>query len=336
MAGIVLGVTTSIRSLGPMAGAFAILYGLWKSPRKTISIAPYYFLITGITTYLTWPYLWKGPVANFLESLQIMSKFPNTGETLFNGNLYPADQLPVTYFPTLISLQLTEPMLILIVIGAVLAFWSFVKGKNREPILLFAAWFLVPALYISLSGSTLYDNARQLLFLLPPLFIFAGIGLDALLERIKVPLLQAALMLVIILPGIYACIQLHPYQYIYFNSLTGGVGGAFRKFDLDYSGTSFKEAQEYINANAELETQIVVIGPRQIARAYARPDLKDRLIGTQDLIDPNGGDYYYALFLTRTNADLNRCLNGETVYTIERDGGILAYIKKVTSEQKCW
>ncbi len=337
LAGIVLGVTTSIRSLGPMAGAFVILYGLWKFPRKTISIVPYYFFITGIITYLTWPYLWKGPVSNFMESLQIMSKFPNTGETLFNGNLYPADKLPVTYFPTLISLQLTEPMLILIAIGAVLAFWSFVKGKNREPVLLFVIWLLAPALYISLSGSTLYDNARQLLFLLPPLFIFAGIGLDSLLESIKVPLLKAALVLVIILPGVYACIQLHPYEYVYFNNLTGGVGGAFRKFDLDYSGISFKEAQEYINTNAEPGTQIVVIGgPRHVARTYARPDLKSRFTGTQDPVDLGDVGYYYVLFLTRTNADENRCLNGEVVYTVERDGGILSYIKKVTSKQKCW
>jgi 4-amino-4-deoxy-L-arabinose transferase-like glycosyltransferase len=337
VAGIILGVTTSIRSLGPMAGAFVILYGLWKSPRKTISILPYYLLIAVATTYLTWPYLWKGPVTHFIESLQVMSKFPNTGETLFMGKLYPADQLPLTYFPTLVSLQLTEPLLILIAIGAALSLWSFVKGKNREPILLFTLWFLIPALYIGLSGSTLYDNARQLLFLLPPLLIFAGIGLDALLERIKIPLLKVILVLVILLPGIYACVQLHPYEYVYFNSLMGGVRGAFRNFDLDYSGVSFMEAQEYINANAEPGTQVVVIGgPRHVARTYARIDLKNRLTGTKDPIDLGGVDYYYVLFLTRTNADKNRCLNGETVFTVERDGGILAYIKKVNSDQKCW
>ena len=336
VAGIFLGITTSIRSLGPMAGALVILYGLWKSPRKTISIAPYYFLLTVITTYLTWPYLWKAPIVHFIDSLQIMYHFPNTGETLFMGNLYPADQLPLIYFPTFIGLQLTEPMLILIAIGAVFSCWLFVTGKNMEPVFLFIAWFLAPTLYISLSRSTLYDNARQLLFLLPPLFIFAGIGLDMLLVRIKIPLLQAALVLVMILPGIYACIQLHPYQYIYFNNLTGGVAGAFRKFDLDYSGTSFKEAQEYINANAEPGTQVVVIGPRQIARAYARPDLRNRIIGTRDIIDLGGVEYYYILFFTRTNADENRCINAETVYTIERDGGILSYIKKVNSKQKCW
>lgn len=336
LAGVILGITTSVRSLGPMAGALVMLYGLWKHPRKIISVAPLYILVTMAVTYLTWPYLWGAPISHFMETLQTMSKFPNTGETLFNGNLYPADQLPLIYFPTFILLQLTEPMLVLIAIGAVLSTSLFVKGQNREPFLLFIAWFLLPALYIGSSGSTLYDNARQLMFLLPPLFIFAGTGLDAILKRIKTPLPQAALMLVMVLPGVYANIQLHPYQYVYFNSLTGGVGGAFRKFDLDYSGTSFKEAQEYLNANVEPGIQIVVVGPRHIARAYAREDLKDSFIGTQDTIDPDGADYYYVLFLTRTNADLNRCMEGEIVYTVERDGGILSYIKKVTSKQGCW
>lgn len=335
-AGTVLGVTISIRSLGPLAGAFVILYGLWKFPRKTMSIIPWYVLITGVTTYLTWPYLWKGLVANFMESLQHMSKFPNTGETLFMGNLYSADRLPLIYFPTFIVLQLTEPMLFLIAVGAVLSFRFFIKGENKEPILLFAIWFFAPTLYIGLSGSTLYDNARQLMFLLPPLFIFAGIGLDALLKRLGTHVLRTALVLALILPGVFASIQLHPYQYIYFNSLVGGVGGAFRKFDLDYSGTSFKQAQEYLNAIAEPGVQIVVIGPRQNARAYARPDLKDNFIGTQDFIDPEGPGYYYVLFLTRTNADQNRCMDGEIIYTVERDGGVLAYIRKVISKERCW
>ncbi len=336
LAGIVLGITTSVRSLGPMAGALVILYGLWKSPRKTLTLAPLYVLVAMAVAYLSWPYLWSAPVSHFMETLQTMSKFPNTGETLFNGNLYPADQLPLTYFPTFIALQLTEPMLALIVIGTVISTWLFVKAQDREPVLLFVAWFLLPALYIGSSGSTLYDNARQLIFLLPPLLIFAGVGLDVLLKYIKTPVLRAVLMLVMVLPGLYANIQLHPYQFVYFNSLTGGVGGAFRKFDLDYTGTSFMEAQEYLNANAEPGVQIVVVGPRHIARAYAREDLKNSFIGTQDSLNPDGLDYYYVLFLTRTNADLSRCMDGEIVYTVERDGGVLAYIKKITSKQECW
>ncbi len=332
-AGIALGLATSIRSLGPMAGALTILYGLMKYPRKMIPVLFWYSIAAIIVAYLTWPFLWKAPIAHFVDSLRIMSSFPDTGETLFMRNMYPADQLPARYIPTFIIFQLTEPALVLSALGGVLSLIMFIKEKKREPLLFFAAWFLMPISVIILSGSTLYDNARQILFLLPPLFVFAGIAIDSLLMRTKTLAWKMVLLFVITLPGIYACIQFHPYQYVYFNRLTGGTAGAFRNFDLDYWGTAFKESFEYINANAAPNSQVVVIGPRQIAKAYARPDLK--IVGPANL-DVRGMDYYYVLYSTRSNADEGRCKKAETVHTVERNGGILSVIKKATSEEGCW
>lgn len=340
-AGIALGLTTSMRSLGPMAGALVILYGLWKEPHKTLRVAPFYILATMAVTYLTWPYLWSAPVSRFFESLLTMSRYPMSFDVLFMGVQYPANDLPFFYFPAFITLELTEPALILIVIGAATSLRLFFRGGSKEPLLLFAIWFFVPTLVIAILGSTLYDNARQLHFLLPPLFIVAGIGLDTLLKRIKLPLWQAALALVLISPGIYANIQLHPYQYIYYNELIGGVDGAFRKLDLDYSGTSFKETQAYINANSGPETEtFVLVGPRHLARAYAHMPLKENLLGIADVLNPDGSDFYYVLVLTRGNADLRAefeaCMDGEIVYSVERGGGVLAYIRKIYSKEQCW
>jgi hypothetical protein len=41
-------------------------------------------------------------------------------------------------------------------------------------------------------------------------------------------------------------------------------------------------------------------------------------------------DYFYSLCLTRDNADLDQplCRQGELVYVVERDGGVLSYVKK--------
>ena len=141
----------------------------------------------------------------------------------------------------------------------------------------------------------------------------------------------------LVLPGVYACIWLHPYQYIYYNELIGGVGGAFRKFDLDYSGTSFKEALRFINRNSEPNTDtFVIVGPRHLASVYARASLKNNILGLYDNINSDSSEYYYVLFLTRGNADLNICANSKVVYSIERDGGTLSYIRKVYSKDPCW
>jgi hypothetical protein len=145
--------------------------------------------------------------------------------------------------------------------------------------------------------------------------------------------LKSALLILFAAPGLYASVQLHPYQYTYFNSFTGGTGGAFRKYDLDYWGTSFKESFEYLNENAPQNAQVIVIGSRQIADEYARPDLK--IIGPSDL-ELRGVDFYYVLYLTRSNADVGHCAQAETVYSVERNGGILSYVKKVKREEKCW
>ncbi len=331
-AAIILGLTISIRVIGPLAGLLVFIYAAIKFPRKIITTLPYYALITCVVSYLTWPYLWKAPIANLFNSIKVMSDFPFTAPVLFMGKIYPAVQLPRRFFPTLLGLQLTEPALILIIIGFLVSIWLFVKGKNREPILLFTGWFLIPALWIVLAHSNLYDNARQLLFLWPPLFMMAGMGIDQLMSIVKLPVLKVALLIVIAAPGIVACVQLHPYEYIYYNSLIGGVPGAYRNFELDYWGTSFEESIHYIDKVANPGERIVVIGIRQLARDYVRPDL---FLDVTNRLSIPQSQPYYILATARADLDLDFCRNIKTVFAVQRDGALLSYVREVDPGQTC-
>jgi Dolichyl-phosphate-mannose-protein mannosyltransferase len=332
-AGIILGLTTSIRVIGPLTGLLILIYAATKFPKKIFTVIPYYSVIAIITAYVTWPYLWKAPIVNLFDSIKVMSAFPNIVPVLFMGQVYSADQLPRRFFPTVLVLQLTEPALILIMIGFAVSLWLFIKGKNREPIFLFAGWFLVPALWIMLSHNNLYDNARQLLFLWPPLFMLAGLGIDQLMIIFKYPALTAALLILIALPGIYACVQLHPYEYIYYNSLIGGVPGVNRKFEADYWATSFQESLQYINEKAELGTRVVmVIGNRQVIKEYARPDLS---IGVTNNLNVPQSQPYYILSSTRANQDIPYCKNIKIVFAVQREGALLSYVKQVAPGQTC-
>jgi len=333
-AGIILGLTISIRVIGPFAGLLVVLYAIIKFPRKILTILPYYAVITCIVTYLTWPYLWKAPITNFFNSIKIMSAFPNIVPVLFMGKVYSSDQMPHRFFPTLLILQLTEPALILIIIGFVVSLWLFMRGKTREPILLFAGWFLIPALWVVLSHSNLYDNARQLLFLWPPLFMVAGMGIDQLMPVFKLPVLKAGLLIVLAMPGIVACIQLHPYEYIYYNSLIGGVPGAYRKFELDYWATSFQECFQYIDKTVEPGTRVVAVGAREVTKNLVRPDLS--LDVTNRLSVPQRRTYYI-LATTRANLDLDfaNCKNTKMVFAVQRDDALLSYVREVDPGQTC-
>jgi hypothetical protein len=329
VAGILLGLTVSLRVLGPLAGVFVLIYAIIKYKRQTISFSIIYFFIAGITAYLTWPYLWKSPIANYMKSLKMMSQFPFDAKILFWGNLYPPDQLPRSYFPTLFALQLTEPLLALLIVGLVV----MASSRKMEPILLFSGWFLFPAFMIILSNSVLYDNARQLYFLLPPIFFAAGFALDWIFKYIPQTKFKIALLVLAILPGIFSAVRLHPYEYAYYNSFIGGTDGAFHQLETDYWGTSFKEAMEYINSVAPSRARILILsGPDEVAKRYARSDLQ---VITEEN-DPTPQEKYdYVLTLTRKNQNESRCKKSDVVQVIGRGDAVFTFIKKLGDKGFC-
>mgnify|MGYP003575385538 FL=1 len=116
---IVLGITTSIRVLGPFAGLLVFAYflaDLLKNKRLRVSASPWlhfftYVIIAILAMFATWPFLWQEPVANFLEVLRFMSDNPTNLSVLFDGEVYRAGELPRIYLPFMLTTTLTEPVL---------------------------------------------------------------------------------------------------------------------------------------------------------------------------------------------------------------------------------
>jgi hypothetical protein len=109
----------------------------------------------------------------------------------------------------------------------------------------------------------------------------AGLALGMLLERVRPAWARAAIVLLILLPGLLGIISMHPYEYAYFNELTGGPGGAAGKYEVDYWCTSLRELMEFVNGRAEPEAVVVAWGPYWAAEEFARPDLKIRPSSTR-------------------------------------------------------
>ncbi len=330
LAGILLGITASFRVIGPLAGILVLGYAIYKLRSKIILLVILYFIIAAITTYLTWPYLWGSLIRHYVESLQTMSQFPFATDILFMGKLYKADQLPSTYFPTMVGIQLTEPALLFMGSGMVLSFMLFYKRQNAEPFLLFLAWSLIPALVIIGTRIPLYDNARQLYFLFPPLFILTGLAFEKAFIFLTHPLGKAVLLLIAASPGIFFAARLHPYEYVYYNAFVGGTGGAYRKFEMDYWGVSFKDITEYINSTVPKNARILVYGPEQTVEQYARPDIQVFIPEQQPTVT-----YDYVAFLTRENLDERRCKGAQTIYSIERRGALLSVLKSIPIDTEC-
>jgi hypothetical protein len=331
LAGIILGLTTSVRVLGPLAGAIVILY-LWIQIRqRSFPIILAYLLWTGLITYLTWPFLWLAPVANFNESLSFMSNFPWQGEVLFNGEFYTASNIPITYLPVLLNIQFTETFIILWYLGLGFFIWQIFHKQIRVDLLLYISLgFFLPVVSLIVFRSPLYDNFRQLLFLLPAMVLCGSFVLEVIFEKIRQHWLRLSLIILIITPGLISLAKLHPYQYIYYNSFIGGVEGAFRQYELDYWLTSMHELTTWVNENAEPGAKIVVkVAPYLIAQQI-RSDLTVRKIQSSE-IDAKK-DYDYAILTTRWNGD-DIFPGAQIISIVERDGAILGVLKDVKGQK---
>ncbi len=230
-AGIALGLATAVRAIAPLAGVIVILYLFIKVRSRAWITTIAYFLIAGIVTYLAWPHLWAAPIQRYFESLGIASNFPWSGKVLFNNHLYLASKLPRSYLPVLLNIQLTLPFLLLFYIGFGFLIWRLLRDKLKTDLLLYIGFgSILPLLGLIWLHSPLYDNFRQLLFLLPGFFPAAGVVLEVIINKLRQRVLRLTLILVICLPGLVSLIRLQPYQYVYYNSLPGGMEQASRSF----------------------------------------------------------------------------------------------------------
>lgn len=318
-AGAILGLTTSIRLLAPFAGVLIVVYAAIKKGRDAAPTLIGYGAIAGLVSFTTWPFLWDSPSLNFLEAIQVMRDFPYNAEVRFMGDNIAASSLPWYYIIFLICVQVTVPALILAGLGVV-------SGFGRGDVSILFAWFAVPLGLQILLHSNVYDNFRQFLFVLPPLFVLAGIGLERFISSLKISAWKTALPVLCILPGIYWVIALHPYQYIYYNAFVGGVSGAEGDFELDYWLTSYRQAGKFINEHASPNANILAWGSGYNG---AREDLDVYSFTSDEEIEGSSLTFEYAVISTRFSSHLEILKDAPVVYEVRKNGVLLAVVKKL-------
>lgn len=325
--GILLGLTTAIRFIAPYAVILIFLFFISTKNWKAIWGFIPYGVIALVTMYIFWPFLWPDPIGRFAFVLQAMANAPADLKILFMGKLYPAYELPRRYFPTLLAFTLTEPTWPLFIIGTVIALKkAFQESKDRARLAITFLWFgfVISALVITNPPNS--DGYRHYLFMLPPVFIFSGFGINEIFTRIQHNGIKALVCLGLFFPAIIANISLHPYQYAYYNSFTGGTDKAFRQFETDYWLTCYREAVLDFEKQAPQGSQLFVKREPYIAEYYASPNITVRDYRTE-LKDMQSGDFL--LINTRTNDD-EKTLKGAPVFMDTRRGNaIFCVIKQV-------
>ncbi len=336
-----LGIATSIRVLGPLAGLLVLAYaflslrrGLKSAATHTKpakadlarSIALYAIIAVGVAI-LTWPYLWSNPISQFTEVFRFMSDNPTQLAVLFNGEIFRANDMPLRYIPFMLAATLTEPTWILFAIGLVIGIMKFYKSNPSQlaSLLLALGWFVIIIAYILIQRPAVYDGVRHFLFMLPPIFVFSGFVFEWIIEGTSI-WLRAGMILLVLLSGIVGIIQLHPYEYAYYNSLVGGTSGAFREYETEYWLTCYKEAVSQLDEQVDGPVNLFVLREGYVAAYYETPRIKIiDLRGKMDEVQP--GDY--VLVNTRTNDDRSIFRDAPPVVQIRHGDAIFCEMKRI-------
>jgi hypothetical protein len=356
---MILGITTSIRVLGPLAGLLVLTYAVFILGKRIVNFLPplmLYGVIALLAMFITWPFLWENPIARFAEVSRFMSDNPTNLSVLFGGEIYRAGELPRRYLPFMLGVTLTEPVWPLFILGLISGYWKLIK-KSKDmstslsaespgeawrslrssldatvirtsliSLMLVLLWLVILVAYVLIRRPSMYDGFRHFLFILPPVFIFTGLAFEFLIDHIAIFWLRAGLILMLLFPGIADIVQLHPYEYTYYNSFVRGTSGAFRNYETDYWLTCYKEAVEKLDQMAGNPANLYVHREAYIAAYYATKGINvHELRGALEDVKP--GDYI--LVNTRTNEDRKVFKDAPIVMQIARGDAIFCMMRQI-------
>jgi hypothetical protein len=280
-----------------------------------------------------WP--WSAlDLFNPLRAILAFSHFQFRIRTLLAGEIYDMATVPRWYVPAYLLIKLP---LITFIGAAASALFLLLPRRSSEAAArraetgLIAFTVAFPLLCHVIAHGPAFTGMRHFLFVVPPLSVLAGIGLNSLLDSLRqrgrvYRLALAGAMAAAMIWDATLLVRLHPDQYLFYNPLVGGLEGAARRYDTDYWVNIMPEAVDNLEAflgRTEKASQTVaqrytvaVCGERLPFEKEADPALK----WTDDW---RRADF----FIAPTHMDCDRALEGKTIATIERLGVPIGVVK---------
>ena len=247
---------------------------------------------------------------------------------LYLGTLYPSNRLPWHFVPFLMLVQFSEPVILFSILGVGRILKASQKWwYGKEDLIFVFMWLALPLGAQIILRPTVYNNFRQLLFITVPLFVLSAIGLEGFFSRFKQGFLRLIVVALVVLPGIVAIAKLHPYEYVYYNELVGGVDGAYERYEMDYWCTSYREGMTLLNEVAPTNASIGIHRWIHLAQPFARSDLQLVMIDKE--ADVDSSDMDYVLICSRSNYENTFLEDTDTYWRVERVGATMAVVKKL-------
>jgi dolichyl-phosphate-mannose-protein mannosyltransferase len=295
-------------------------------------------LLAYVIMILAWPWAALAPL-NPIRGLLSFSEFHYAIRTVVDGQVYEMAKVPRLYVPIYILIRV--PLLTLF--GAALAMTVALLPRlaagstqlHRKDIVLVSLTVIIPVVCQVIFHGPAFTGMRHFLFVVPALAVLAGIGLDAAMTSLAA---RGRLVASGGLAVVTACfvwdavtlVRLHPYEYLFYNPLVGGLEGASRRYDLDYWFSSMPEALSMLETYLRRSEPVEAGGPAQI---YSVAVCGERLPFEKTVKLPQlRWDFkpeweQSEFFIAPTHMNCDGDLNGEIIGTVERLGVAIAYVK---------
>ncbi|CAA6691132.1 MULTISPECIES: glycosyltransferase family 39 protein [unclassified Lentimonas] len=292
-----------------------------------------------------WPTLHVNPFAGAGNALETVQSYGWGGRVLMDGHFWDAQDLPIYYIPYWLMLTVPVSLQLLFLTAIVLgvsrlvsyargAGWPSAAALLSRAVPVFAVLF--PLAYLLYKDPTLYDGMRHYLFILPPMACVCALALEWLIrkasqsgKRYLALVLQGGVG-VAVLFVVADMVALHPYQYLYFNRMSGGLPAAYTRDETDYWGLSHKEAAEWLNEYVETLDP----GGRRIFKVhlrYSRWMLQEHLNPERFEMskERDGADF----FVSVTRFNLHQAYpEAEVLHVVERQGVPLCFVFKLSDQ----
>jgi hypothetical protein len=307
-------------SLGSrIMGGFAVFYALvplaflvafqarargWQVAGGELGRVLYAFIPGLILAYLVMGLVWPWGVLEPLNPLRAVEYFSAFFERpwkeLYAGELILVPDMPRSYVPRLLALQLPLLMLLLSLGGIAGAMFAVARkghAGRRAALLSVTLAATLPVIVTVAERPAMYNGIRHFVFILPPLAVLGGLAaawISAWLGRYGRAALAggaAVLLAGLAFPAVEMS-RLHPFEYTHFNRLAGGIQMADRRYMLDYWGLSLTEAARALRAVLDASGTAPPGGTWTLAICGPHPPVKVAL-GPQfrTTWNPKGADF---------------------------------------------
>lgn len=278
-------------------------------------------LIFGLSNILfiiiLYPVFWSNPL-ELINAIKFMSSHHNDVCTLTLGKCMKSKNLDSMYL--LIWLLFKMPIIILLGLSLI----PFTEKKifsNNENKIFFGTLLLSPLMIIFIlifREVPLYDELRQVLFLVPMLILLGLISIYYMFKNKSFYILSFFIIFFTV-----ENIRMYPYQYTWFN-LPVRIVDLGKNFELDYWGISGKNIATKINELNIKKESCIIVSPRHSTEPFL--DKKYKCFKSWSSID---SDIRRPFFAVQTGRNLKNSTGYQCKIIHQETSNLIFYKKKL-------